>query len=336
VVHDVHVDAPTLEGCPGRPASVVFANGDSLAQAPDGGFDDIVYFGANPEMVEKLSPRLNLGGLLVIVQGGRKFGRPVSLQVGRIHYSGIRIVGTAGDDPAQAFAAIPESAEINPGDRINIVGAAGPMGAMHVIRTLCQGVPGVAVYAGDLSAERLAGLSKLTAPLAEKNKLTYVGYNPAKDKLEGTFDYTVVMVPVAALAAQAIASSSNHAIINLFAGIPADVAAPIDLDAYVEKQLYFIGTSGSELRDMQRVLAKVVAHELDTNLSVAAVAGLDGAIEGIRAVEKNLVGGKILIYPSCRGLKLTALGDLQNEALREDGRWSGEAEAALLRRFAAP
>ena len=83
---------------------------------------------------------------------------------------------------------------------------------------------------------------------------------------------------------------------------------------------------------MQRVLAKVVARELDTNLSVAAVAGLEGAIEGIRAVEKNLIGGKILIYPSCRGLKLTALGDLQNEALGEDRRWSVEAEAELLKK----
>ena len=78
------------------------------------------------------------------------------------------------------------------------------MGAMHVIRTLCEGASGVAVYAGDLNAERLAGLGKLAAPLAEQNNVTYVGYNPAKDKLEGTFDYTVVMVPVAALAAQAV------------------------------------------------------------------------------------------------------------------------------------
>ena len=62
---------------------------------------------------------------------------------------------------------------------------------------------------------------------------------------------------------------------------------------------------------MQRVLAKVVAGELDTNLSVAAVSGLEGAIEGIRAVEKNLLAGKILVYPSCRGLKLTPLNELK-------------------------
>ena len=47
---------------------------------------------------------------------------------------------------------------------------------------------------------------------------------------------------------------------------------------------------------------------LDTNLSVAAISGLDGAIDGIRAVEKNLMPGKIIVYPSAKGLKLTPKG----------------------------
>ena len=87
---------------------------------------------------------------------------------------------------------------------------------------------------------------------------------------------------------------------------------------------------------MQRVLAKVAARELDTNLSVAAVAGLEGAIDGIRAVEKNLLPGKILVYPSCRGLELTPLGELGGDARLAGGRWSAQAEAALLKRFAKP
>ena len=144
------------------------------------------------------------------------------------------------------------------------------------------------------------------------------------------------MAPVAALVAQAIAASEKNAIINIFAGIPADTTAALDLDAYVEKQLYFVGTSGSELKDMKQVLAKVVSRELDTNLSVAAVSGLDGAIDGIRAVEKNLLSGKIVVYPSCRDLKLTALGELGNEAPLDGGRWSAQAETALLKKFAQP
>jgi len=336
VAGETSVDGAVVERCPGRPASMVFATGDSIGELADGTYDDIVYFGSNPETVEKLFPRLSSGGLLVIAQCGRRFGRPVDTQVGRVHYGGIRIIGTTGSDPAAAMAAIPASAEIRPADKINIIGAAGPMGTMHVIRDLCRGVPDVAVYAGDLNDERLAGLRELAGPLARKNQVAFHCYNPSKDSLDETFNYIVLMAPVAALVAQAVTAAAKNAIINIFAGIPADTTAALDLDAYVEKQLYFVGTSGSELKDMKRVLTKVVSRELDTNFSVAAVSGLDGAIDGIRAVEKNLLPGKILVYPSCRDLKLTALGELGSEVPLESGRWSAAAETALLRRFAQP
>ena len=336
VVGDAAVDRAAVERCPGRPGSTDSAISAVVGDLPNGAYDDVVYFGADPATAEKLFAKLAARGLLTIVQGGRKFGRPVEAQVGRIHYGGIRVVGTVGVDPAMAFAAIPASPEIHQGDAINIVGAAGPMGTMHVIRVLCQGARGVTVYAGDLNDERLAGLRALASPLARKNGGALRTYNPSRDSLSETFNYTVLMAPVAALAAEAVRTSAKNAIINVFAGIPADKTAAIDLDAYVEKQLYFVGTSGSELADMKRVLAKVVSGELDTNFSVAAVSGLEGAIDGIRAVEKNLLPGKILVYPSCRDLKLTALGELGGDAPLEPGHWNLEAEAALLRRFAKP
>jgi threonine dehydrogenase-like Zn-dependent dehydrogenase len=336
VAGDAPVDRAAVERCPGRPTSTDFATGGSVGELPDGTYDDVVYFGADPATVEKLFAKLAARGLLTIVQGGRKFGRPVDAQVGRVHYGGVRVIGTAGADPAAAFAAIPASPEIRPADKINIVGAAGPMGTMHVIRDLCRGVPDVAVYAGDLNDERLAELRDLAGPLARRNQVAFHSYNPSKDSLDETFNYIVLMAPVAALVGQAITASEKNAIINIFAGIPAETTAALDLDAYVEKQLYFVGTSGSDLKDMKRVLAKVASRELDTNFSVAAVSGLDGAIDGIRAVEKNLLAGKILVYPSCRDLKLTALRELGSEAPLESGRWSAEAETALLRRFAEP
>jgi hypothetical protein len=312
------------------------ATGDSLAAQPDASFDDVVYFGADAATAEALFPKLAADGLLAIVQGGGKFGRTVETQVGRVHYGGIRVVGTAGADPAAAYAAIPTSAEIRPGDKINIVGAAGPMGTMHVVRDLCQGAADVAVYAGDLNDERLARLSALVSPLAEKKGVAFFAYNPAKNPPREAFDYVVLMAPIPALVAEAVAVAAPHAIVNVFAGIPADKTAAVDLDAYVDKQLYLVGTSGTEMKDMQRVLAKVTTGELDTNLSVAAVSGLEGAIDGIRAVEKSLIPGKILVYPSCRGLKLTPLSELGGDAPLESGRWSLEAETALLKRFAEP
>jgi threonine dehydrogenase-like Zn-dependent dehydrogenase len=336
VVGDAPVDRAVVARLPGRPASSVFATAAEVGEPAGASFDDIVYFGANPETVERLFPLLAAHSLLVIVQGGGRFGRSVNTPVGRVHYGGIRIVGTAGADPAAAFAAIPASAEIRPADKINIVGAAGPMGTMHVIRLACQGAPDITVYAGDLNDERLAGLGDLAQPLARKNKVDLRCYNPAKESPGVAFDYIVLMAPVPALAVEAVRTAAKGAIINIFAGIPADKTAAIDLDAYVDRALYFIGTSGSTLDDMKRVLAKVIAGELDTNFSVAAVTGLEGAIEGIRAVEKNLMPGKILVYPSCRGLELTPLGELGADAALDNGRWGVASEAALLTRFAKP
>jgi hypothetical protein len=334
VVGETAVDAGRVANLPGKPKAAAFVTAAELAALPDAAHDDVVYFGSNPATVEKLFPKIAAGGLFVIVQCSGKFGRPVNSQIGRVHYGSIRVIGTAGSEPALALAAIPRTAEIRPNAKINIIGAAGPMGTMHVIRDLCQGVPGVTVFAGDLNDERLATLQKLTEPLARQNRVTLRPYNPSRDKFADKFDYCVLLAPVAALAAQAVAAAAASAVINIFAGIPAETTVDLDLDAYIEKQLYFVGTSGSVLEDMKQVLAKVVARRLNTDLSVAAVAGLDGAIEGIRAVEKNLLPGKILVYPSCRGLKLTPLAELGSEVPLADGRWNRQAEEALLKRYA--
>ncbi|MCS7337272.1 MAG: alcohol dehydrogenase, partial [Verrucomicrobiae bacterium] len=95
---------------------------------------------------------------------------------------------------------------------------------------------------------------------------------------------------------------------------------------------------GSTLEDMKTVLGKVRAGALDTNLSVAAVAGLDGAIDGIRAVEQNLVAGKIVVYPFAKGLGLTPLSELGRRypsvaAALTNGCWTTAAEAELRRAF---
>ena len=322
-----------------KPGGKVLVVGDGVVDAgnltrvqpdavPTGTFDDVVYFGSDPAVAEKLFANVGTKGLLVLCQCGGKFGRPVVSQVGRIHYGGIRIVGTTGANVADALANIPATAEIRPNDKINIIGAAGPMGTMHVIRDLCQGVPGVTVFAGDLSNDRLAMLRGLAEPVATKNKLTLRCYNPQQDKLADAFNYIVLMAPVPALVAQAIPAAAPRALINIFAGIPADKTAPLDLDAYIDKRLYFIGTSGSTLDDLKLVLRKVVSRQLDTNLSVAAVAGLDGAIDGIRAVEKNTMPGKIMVYPALKGLKLTPLPELVPAVPL--GQWTKSAEETLL------
>jgi threonine dehydrogenase-like Zn-dependent dehydrogenase len=233
---------------------------------------------------------------------------------------------------------IPEADEIRPGDKINVIGAGGPMGIMHVIRNICQGVEGLSVFASDVDDNRLATLTKIAGPIAEKNGVAYKAYNPLKDKVTEAFDYTALMAPIPALVAASVTNASERGLINIFAGIPATVTAGIDLDAYIEKRLYFIGTSGSTLEDMKRMLQKAESGRLDTNLSVAAVCGLFGATKGIRAVENRSIAGKIIVYPACKGLGLVLLEEL-NEKMPEvakclnNGLWSRAAEQKLLESF---
>ena len=91
----------------------------------------------------------------------------------------------------------------------------------------------------------------MAEPLAKKNNVAYRPYNPGKNASTVAFDYVALMAPVPALAAQSVKTAANGAIINIFAGIPAQVTGEIDLDTYIEKKLYFIGTSGSVLEDMK-------------------------------------------------------------------------------------
>lgn len=310
----------------------------TIVELKDTYYDDVIYFGANAATVESLFWKVAPRGLINIVLGGQRFGKVVVTAVGRVHYGGIRIIGTIGSDPAESMATIPPSGEIRKGDNITIIGAGGPMGVMHVIRNICQGIEKVTVFASDLDDMRLAALSKIAQPLAKKNHVSYRAINPSKEAIAGKFDYVALMAPVPALVAQAVKMAADGAIINIFAGIPAQVTGEIDLDAYIDKKLYFIGTSGSVLEDMKLVLAKVENNSLDTNLSVAAISGLDGSVDGIRAVEKAMIPGKILVYPMCKGLELITLDKLGGKlpevaGCLENGVWTKKAEEKLLEIF---
>ena len=310
----------------------------NVSELADAGYDDVIYFGSEANTVEVLFAKVGTGGLLNIALCGGKFGRDVVTAVGRIHYGGIRIVGTTGSDPAESMIVIPKTDEIRAGDKINVIGAGGPMGMMHVVRNICQGVKGVSVFAGDLDDNRLNTLTRIAAPLAEKNAVEYKPYNPTKDEVADSFDYTVLMAPVPKLVAASVHSAAERGLINIFAGIPATVSGEIDLDTYIEKQLYFIGTSGSTLDDMKRMLEKAESGSLDTNVSVAAISGLEGATEGIRAVEDRSIAGKIVVYPACRDLGLVTLEELKEKmpevaACLNNGLWTKQAEDKLLEMY---
>ncbi|MEZ4612249.1 MAG: hypothetical protein R2838_18715 [Caldilineaceae bacterium] len=70
---------------------------------------------------------------------------------------------------------------------------------------------------------------------------------------------------------------------------------------------------------------------------MAAVAGLEGVPDGLRAVADGRFAGKVVIYPHIKQLPLTPLEDLADvyptvyAKLKDGQTWTNEAEEELLR-----
>jgi len=206
---------------------------------------------------------------------------------------------------------------------------------MAMVRAIASSRAGAIVEGGVRNAARGQALAERVAPFASARGVRTRLFNPAQEKPQGAVDYCFLMAPAPELVQEAIADAAPEGIVNVFAGIPADVACAIDLDAYADKRLYFIGTSGSTLEDMRIVLAKVVGGTLDTNLSVGAVSGMAGAIDGLGAVRDRTVAGKIIVYPQLTELPLLDLDALAARfpsvgAKLDRGGWTKAAEDELL------
>jgi threonine dehydrogenase-like Zn-dependent dehydrogenase len=319
----------------GEPAEVRTVGPNEVPDLANESFDDILYFGADKATIDVLNDKLAAGGIINIVLGGRTIGQPVSVGVGRVHYGMTRWIGNVGDNAAESYRHIPATGEIRAGDRMLVVGAGGPMGQMHVIRSVCLPLPGLSVVGTDLDLPRLDALRLKTEPMARANQVALRLINPQVEPLEGEFTYLALMAPVGALVADAIQRAGDGAIINIFAGIPAPIRQDLDLDAYIAKRGFLLGTSGSTIEDMRIVLRKVEGDQLDTNASVDAISGMAGATEGIAAVENRTLAGKIIVYPMLHDLGLIPLTELHvrfptvAEKL-DHGKWTREAEQELL------
>ncbi len=322
-----------------QPTGGVYQSADVLEDVitlPDETFDDIVYFGAKAETIEALNDKLARGGIMNIVLCGEKIERPVSVGVGRVHYGLTRWIGTTSSKASDAYKIIPEIGEIREGEDLVVVGAGGPMGQMHVIRDLCLGLDKMTLTATDFDDERLESLNVKAQPLAEANGYTLKMVNPQKTPVTEGFTYYALMAPIGALVADAVVTAKPGAMINIFAGIPAPVKQELDLNAYIQKGLFMFGTSGSLISDIIIVRDKMQSGQLDTNLSMDAVCGMAGALEGIEAVKDRTLAGKIVVYPELHELGLVPLTELGEKfptvaEKLNNGLWTREAENELLK-----
>lgn len=320
------------ENSPGEHATIT---SDAIAAMEGQVFDDIIYYGSDADVVESLARLLGTRAVMCIVLGGGQFGRRVALDIGRVHYDFIRFCGTTGDDPREGYGWIPDTGELRGHDKVLIMGAAGPMGQMHAIRALTSGIQGLSIACTGRNSERLEHLRTLVRPMAEASGIEVRAINVAETDLESGYTHINVMVPDAALVAEAVDVAVEGAIINAFAGIPAGTRAEFDLQGIIERRIFMLGTSGSDVSDMRTVLDKIEKGVIDTHISLDAVTGMAGFKDAIDAVVHRTAGGKIMVYPMLHDLPLTRLSDMAESLPHvadklKDGVWTKAAEESLL------
>ncbi len=318
------------------------------AAAGQEGFDDLVLLGADAALYELLEPAAAKGGQLNLV-GAQGFSAPAQVDVGRLHYDHLSLVSTMERVIAAAYT--PIRTELLSGGKAAFLGAAGPMGQMHVQRALQAPEGPKMLVATDLAQERLDVLQAKYAQLIEAKRgimemLCRIPGNMSPAEFNASlmaetggsgFDDIVVLVPSPGLIAGAVGMLAENGLMIVFAGLNRGVRAPIDLGFVVRKGIRFTGTSGSAIRDLRNMLDAAEGGMLDPNLSVAAVAGLSAVKEGLEGVIHQTFPGKIVIYPQILDFPLTALEDLESAlpnvyaVLGPHHSWTVEAEAEFLK-----
>ncbi len=310
-----------------------------------GGFDDILLVGTpDTAMTEACDLALAQGGILCFLPSGAIPGR-ANLDIGRVHYLLTRYVGTHDGKAASAYGRNTRT-DLAPGGKTWMVGAAGPMGQMHVQRALELPNPPKKLFCTDLSEERLQYMINRLQRLADKKGVEFVTLNVGgiKDLDEqlnafnggSGFDDIYVHAPVAPLVEHAAGFLGDQSILNVFAGVGIGTLAKLPPDMFCRHHTRLIGSSGSSMEDIVNTLKKMEAGQLATRMSLAAVGGIEATWLGIKGVKENRFPGKTGIYPAIHNLDLVGLDNLGGVAKEVAARmepghvWTNEAEVALL------
>jgi hypothetical protein len=307
--------------------------------------DDIIMLGGDPATIETVSPFLADFGVFALINNA-PLSRPVSVDIGRVHYNRWLYAGGTGKDIALAYSKRPITAELKPKGRAWFVGAGGPMGRMHVQRAVQHANGPSVIVCTDVSDLRLRELCTDFGDEAREKGIEFICLNP-KDKEAYTqgmaqfkdkgFDNIIGLAPVPPV----ISDSANYlapgGLMNIFAGVSRGTLAQLDLSNVYLKDMRVIGHSASTIEELQLMLRQAESGELSPNRSVAAIGSLSAARDGLQSVMDTTFPGKVVIYPHLKDLPLTALPDLKDKlptvfAKLKNGReWTVEAEDELLR-----
>jgi len=341
-----------------RGAAVIVANGVTPAGYPalraahtaGAGFDDVIVLGPrSARAVGEAAQVVARRGTFNVVSDAPLDG-PVQVDVGRIHYDYIAYLGNPGPDAGASYGEARNRCELRAGGVALFVGAAGPMGQMHLQRALELGDGPATLIASDTNAIRLAATIARLGPLATARGRRLVPAGPgeplgpliAQHSGGRGADDVIVSVPVGEVMAEAATHMAADGMLVLFAGVANGTLAPLDLAKVYLHGAQYTGTSGSALADQALVIGKTLGGTLSPARSVGAVGGLEAALDGMRAMIDGRFAGKILIFPQVRGLPLTAVDDLARTEpeiaahLGAGGVWTAAAEAMLLEKYWTP
>lgn len=314
-------------------------------------FDDVILVGAtSTEQVEAALSALKPDGLLVLLLAA-PIDEGVEVEPNWIHYDGLSIIGAVGRDLDSPFLPGRYRSELAHGGSMLVLGAAGTMGRMHVLRALEQREPPRRILATNRDPGRLDDFLTSLRPLADRRGVRLDGWSPERDTstlaeasrsaTDGRgFDDAIVVAPSAELIADAMAHAAPGGTVNVFAGLRKGARVRLPLDRVATHAVHLFGTSGSRKSDQLRVLGRVRDGARDPHRIVAAVGGIHGVQDAVRAVIDKRLGGKIVIYPQCEDLDLLSLFELAAERpdlaplLRDEDdptpHWTAHAERRLL------
>jgi len=231
-----------------------------------------------------------------------------------------------------------------------VIGGGGPMGQMHIHRTISLKKAGKLpalrdVVVTDVSAERLAAVQERFAAAfaAENVRLSLLnpledGFDRAMKKIapEGVA-YSVACAQIPEVVTDSLKYLQRYGVCNLFAGIKRGTGE-VSLGDIHYDQITLTGNSGSKIVDMERVLRMIERSEMDSDVSAGAVVGMKACSEGIQAVADGKITNKTILYPQLPDLPLTPIQNLPeivefSEDVKTElqaGRWSPAAEGEML------
>lgn len=254
-------------------------------------------------------------------------------------------------EPWACIEASYERADLQSGDDVVwVVGGGGPMGQMHVLRSLRHKelgkVPSMrAIIVTDVSAERLQAVRSRFEERMGEAGVAFVALDPTaadfdvrmKEVAPDGVPYVIACAPNPDVVRASMPYLRRYGVLNLFAGIKRGTG-PIFLGDIHYDQITITGNTGSRLEDMEKMLRITERGDLDTDFSAGAVVGMKDCASGVKAVADGTITNKTILYPQMSELPLTRIEDLAGKVPFSSrvapevsaGRWSRQAEAEML------